>query len=147
MDKMRYLYGQFIETVAEGRKSRGLTVARVDELGRGQVWTGALAQSVGLVDRLGGLADAIDEATRLARIPLGRDQMPEINVLPRAPLDLVRRLVAGGADESARVSAKPVTPAQLLTPDVRAAVRMLAPTLLGGGNGIQARLPYDIDLR
>ena len=55
MDKMRYLYGQFIETVAEGRKSRGLTVARVDELGRGQVWTGALAQSVGLVDRLGGL--------------------------------------------------------------------------------------------
>ena len=41
MDKMRYLYGQFIETVATGRASRGLTVAKVDELGRGQVWTGA----------------------------------------------------------------------------------------------------------
>jgi protease-4 len=59
MDKMRYLYGQFIETVANGRASRGLTVARVDELGRGQVWTGALAQSVGLVDKMGGLADAM----------------------------------------------------------------------------------------
>jgi protease-4 len=147
MDKMRYLYGQFIATVAEGRKSRGLTVARVDELGRGQVWTGALAQSVGLVDRMGGLADAIDEATRIAGIPIGRDQMPEVHVLPRAPLDLVRRLVAGGADESARGSAKPVTPAQLLTPDARAALRMLAPTLLTGGTGFQARLPYDIDLR
>ena len=101
MDKMRYLYGQFIETVAEGRESRGLTVARVDELGRGQVWTGALAQSVGLVDRLGGLADAIDEAARLGGIPIGRDQMPEIDVLPRAPLDLVRRLVRRGADGSA----------------------------------------------
>ena len=143
MDKMRYLYGQFIETVAEGRKTRGLTVARVDELGRGQVWTGALAQSVGLVDRMGGLADAIDEATRLAGIPLGRDKMPEVHVLPRAPLDLVRRLVTGGADGSA----KSVTPVQLLTPDARAAVRMLAPTLLGGGTGFQARLPYDIDLR
>ena len=149
MDKMRYLYGQFIETVAEGRKSRGLTVARVDELGRGQVWTGALAQSVGLVDRLGGLADAIDEATRLGGIPIGRDRMPEIHVLPRAPLDLVRRLVTGGADGSAGAgaSAKPVTPAQLLTPDARAALRMLAPTLLRGGAGFQARLPYDIDLR
>ena len=95
MDKMRYLYGQFIETVANGRASRGLTVARVDELGRGQVWTGALAQSVGLVDKMGGLADAIDEAVRRAGVPVGRDKLPEVMVLPRAPLDLVRRLAAG----------------------------------------------------
>ena len=75
--------------------------------------------------------------------------MPEIHVLPRAPLDLVRRLVTGGADGSAGAgaSAKPVTPAQLLTPDARAALRMLAPTLLRGGTGFQARLPYDIDMR
>jgi hypothetical protein len=92
---------------------------------------------------LGGLAEAIDEATRLAGIPIGRDKLPEVHVLPRAPLDLVRRLITGGADGSAKVAA----PAQLLTPDARAAVRMLAPTLLGGGTGIQARLPYDIDLR
>jgi protease-4 len=146
MEKMRYLYGQFIETVATGRKSRGLTVARVDELGRGQVWTGALAQSVGLVDRLGGLADAIDEATRMAAIPIGRDQLPEVHVLPRAPLDLVRRLVTGNTDASAGAP-NPITPVQLLTPDARAALRMLAPTLLVGGTGVQARLPYDIDLR
>src|SRR4029077_2474971 len=60
LDKMRHLYGQFIETVANGRASRGLTVAKVDDIGRGQVWTGALAQSIGLVDRMGGVGDAVD---------------------------------------------------------------------------------------
>ena len=147
MEKMTYLYGQFIETVAAGRKTRGLTVARVDELGRGQVWTGAQAQAAGLVDRLGGVANAIDEAVRLAGIPVGRDQMPEVQVLPRAPLDLVRRLATGGTDEKAAATAMPIQPARLLTPDVRAALRMLAPTLLTGGTGVQARLPYEIDIR
>jgi protease-4 len=151
MDKMRYLYGQFIETVAKGRASRGLTVAKVDELGRGQVWTGALAQSVGLVDKMGGVADAIDEAVRRSGVPLGRDKVPEVVVLPRAPLDLVRRLAAGAdvAATGGAVSSPPsqAAPAQLLTPDLRAALRMLAPTLLRGGSGFQARLPYDIDLR
>jgi len=146
MEKMRYLYGQFVDTVAAGRKARGLTVARVDELGRGQVWTGALAQSVGLVDRMGGVADAIDEAVRLAGIPLGRDRMPEVYLLPRAPLDLVRRLAAGATDERAAAPAT-IEPARLLTPEVRAALRMLAPTLLTGGTGVQARLPYEIDIR
>jgi protease IV len=150
MEKMRFLYGQFIETVAKGRASRGLTVAKVDEIGRGQVWTGALAQSIGLVDKLGGLGDAIDEAVRRAGIPVGRDKMPEVMVLPRAPLDLIRRLVAGSADEAARAggAAPPIAPARLLTPELRAALRVLAPVLLrGNGSGYQARLPYDIEMR
>jgi len=131
--------------VAAGRKSRGLTVARVDELGRGQVWTGALAQSVGLVDRMGGLSAAIDEAVRLGRIPLGRDSQPDIEVLPKSPSGLVRRLLgmAGHAGDAGQGGAAPM----LLTPEMRAAVRMIAPLLLGGGRGFQARLPYDIDLR
>ena len=121
-----------------------LTVARVDELGRGQVWTGALAQSVGLVDRMGGLSAAIDEAVRLGRIPLGRDSQPDIEVLPKSPSGLVRRLLgmAGHAGQGDGAAA-----ATLLTPEMRAAVRMIAPLLLGGGRGFQARLPYDIDLR
>ena len=145
MEKMRYLYGTFIETVAAGRASRGLTVAKVDELGRGQVWTGALAQSVGLVDKMGGLAAAIDEAVRVSGVPVGRDQLPEVVVLPRPPLGLVRRLV-GGADEAAR-AASPAFPAQLMTPELRGALRLLAPALLRAGHGYEARLPYDIDIR
>ena len=45
-EKIRHIYGLFLETVATGRRSRGLTVARVDELGRGQIWTGARAQTL-----------------------------------------------------------------------------------------------------
>ena len=151
MEKMRYLYGTFIETVAAGRASRGLTVAKVDELGRGQVWTGALAQSVGLVDKLGGLGDAIDEAVRRSGVPVGRDKVPEIHVLPRAPLGFVRKLVSG-ADEALGGGPAPAAnvklgPAALLTPELRAALRFVAPTLLGGGSGYQARMPYDIDIR
>jgi protease IV len=154
LDKMRYLYGQFVDTVANGRASRGLTVAKVDELGRGQVWTGALAQSVGLVDKLGGVGDAIDEAVRRAGIPIGRDKVPEIYLLPRAPLGLLRTL-AGAADGGGvgqgrgggTTPASHLAAAALLTPELRAALRMLAPTLLGGGNGFQARMPYDIEMR
>ena len=40
------------------------------------------------------------------------------------------------------------TPASLLTGDVRAALRLLAPFLVAGGaTGYAARLPYDLDLR
>ena len=63
-------------------------------------------------------------------------------MLPKSPSGLVRRLLgmAGQADGSA---AAPM----LLTPEMRAAVRMIAPLLLAGGSGFQARLPYDIELR
>jgi hypothetical protein len=87
---------------------------------------------------------------RRANIPVGRDKMPEVMVLPRPPLDLVRRLVAGSADEAAGSvgAAPPITPARLLTPELRAALRVLAPVLLrGNGSGYQARLPYDIEMR
>lgn len=139
-DKIRNLYGLFIDVVATGRASRGLTVARVDEIGRGQVWTGAMAQSLGLVDRIGGLSAAIDEAVRLGRVPLGRDRQPDMVVLPRTPSGLVRQLL--GLADGARDR-----PASLLTAEARAALRLIAPLLLAGGSGFQARLPYDVELR
>jgi protease-4 len=139
-DKIRNLYGLFIDTVAAGRASRGLTVARVDEIGRGQVWTGAMAQPLGLVDKLGGLSAAIDEAVQRGRVPLGRDREPDIVVLPKTPSGLIRQLI-GMADQA------PPAPMHLLTPEARAALRLIAPLLLAGGSGFQARLPYDIELR
>jgi protease-4 len=146
--KIRHLYGLFVDTVATGRKSRGLTAARVDEIGRGQVWTGALAQPLGLVDQLGGLSAAIDDAAKRANVPLGRDGLPEIHVLPRPASGLLRELTSAGqalaADGDAPV---PLKPGELVTPEVRAALRLVAPLLLGDGSGFEARLPYDIELR
>jgi protease-4 len=61
-------YRQFIARVAEARK---LSPQRVDEIGQGRVWDGGTARQIGLVDRFGGLQDAIDEAARRAGLKPG----------------------------------------------------------------------------
>ncbi|MDQ3001735.1 MAG: signal peptide peptidase SppA [Fibrobacterota bacterium] len=67
---MDEFYQDFIAKVAAGRKK---TKAGVDSLGQGRIFTGSQALRNGLVDRLGGLQDAIDEAARMAGLGSGRD--------------------------------------------------------------------------
>ena len=62
-------YAQFVEAVAEGR---GLPRAKVEELATGQVYSGEQALALGLIDRLGGLDAAIEEAEVLAGIEEAR---------------------------------------------------------------------------
>jgi protease-4 len=57
---------QFIKAVAEGRK---LPVDDVRKIADGRVLSGEQAKAAKLVDRLGNLPDAIEEAGRLAGIP------------------------------------------------------------------------------
>lgn len=59
-------YRQFLEVVARGRK---MEVAAVAKIAEGRVWDGATALRLGLVDRLGNLAEAVAEAARLAKVP------------------------------------------------------------------------------
>ena len=56
-------YREFITRVSQARK---LSTARVDEIGQGRVWDGGTAHQLGLVDRFGGLKDAVAEAARRA---------------------------------------------------------------------------------
>lgn len=58
-------YGLFTQRVANGRK---MTVANVDSIGQGRVWSGKDAITIGLVDKLGSLNDAIDKAAELANV-------------------------------------------------------------------------------
>jgi protease-4 len=60
---MDQIYGNFLARVAEGRK---LPPARVAQIARGHVWTGAQARELGLVDELGGFYDAVAKAQKLA---------------------------------------------------------------------------------
>jgi protease IV len=64
--QMDRIYDDFITRVARGRD---LPPARVREIARGRVWTGAQALGLGLVDQLGGLEEAIAKARQLAKIP------------------------------------------------------------------------------
>jgi len=58
-------YARFVSLVAGARK---MTPQRVDEIGQGRVWIGGVAHQLGLVDRFGGLNDAVAEAARRAKL-------------------------------------------------------------------------------
>jgi protease-4 len=64
--EMKYVYDQFLERVARGRH---LDTAAVQGIARGRIWSAEQARARGLVDRLAGLAVAIDEAKRRSGLP------------------------------------------------------------------------------
>ena len=59
------IYQTFLTRVADGRK---MSVPMVDSIAQGRVWTGSRALGLGLVDRMGGLQDAIDCAARMSHL-------------------------------------------------------------------------------
>lgn len=69
-------YQTFLERVSEGRN---MAVDAVDEVAQGRVWSGQDALDQGLVDVLGGLADAI----RIAGEAGGLGVEPRVQILPR----------------------------------------------------------------
>lgn len=71
------IYTTFVNRVAAGRK---MTFAQVDSIGQGRVWSGADAVKIGLVDKIGGMDEAINAAAKLAKIDKYRTQdYPEYN--------------------------------------------------------------------
>jgi len=76
---MQHVYDVFVDRVAEGRK---LSTQRVDEIGRGRVWTGSQAKEQGLVDELGGFQVAQRVAKELIGVAL--DEEVELILYPRA---------------------------------------------------------------
>jgi protease IV len=77
------IYQDFKTRVADGRKRK---IGYVDSIGQGRVWSGEKGMELGLVDRLGGLQDAIDCAARMGKTgPYTLKEYPE----PRSWLDIV----------------------------------------------------------
>jgi protease-4 len=58
-------YQDFITLVAKNRK---MTLAQVDAVAQGRVWSGLKAKELGLVDELGDITDAIIAAAQLAKL-------------------------------------------------------------------------------
>ncbi|AOS83103.1 signal peptide peptidase SppA [Chlorobaculum limnaeum] len=71
------IYDDFIAKVAKGRR---MTPAEVDAVAGGRVWSGKRALEVGLIDRIGGLDAAVQEAKKLAR--MDAKAKPELLYLP-----------------------------------------------------------------
>jgi protease-4 len=126
-DKLRYYYMRFVSAVARGRN---LSEVEVDAVGRGRVWTGAQAKERRLVDRHGGLLDALAEAKR--RAGLDDDQPVELVMLPREPPSFLSQLLRlGGAEEEGETGLEPLEPL----------VRHIPASLLVDPQAPQARLP------
>jgi protease-4 len=61
---VEHIYTTFVSRVAAGRK---MTTAQVDSIAQGRVWSGSEAIKIGLVDKIGGMDEAIKEAASLSK--------------------------------------------------------------------------------
>ncbi len=121
------IYGTFIEKVAVGR---GMTVAEVDSIGQGRVWSGEDALEIGLVDVLGGIDNAVEIAAnmaglenyRIAEYPAQKD-----------PVEQFLNELSGKGEEA--FLKKRLGTHYKYVKDVEELMRM---------EGVQARLPYQI---
>lgn len=81
-------YRRFLDTVA---KSRRMSVADVDKVARGRVWTGQAAAGLGLVDQVGGLDAALAATARRAGLSDYEVVWPE--AIESIEQRLMRRLI------------------------------------------------------
>jgi protease-4 len=92
---LRAMYREFVSKAARGR---GMEYDTLEPLAQGRIYSGRAAAEVGLIDRLGTLADAVAAARDAAG--LGEDEDIEVIVLPR-PKSLLEQLFGGPTVQSA----------------------------------------------
>lgn len=73
------IYGRFVGLVA---KARHRSPQQIDAIAQGRVWDGGTARQIGLVDRFGGLEDAIAQAAKLAKIDPAKAKVYRIEKEP-----------------------------------------------------------------
>jgi len=130
-DQVDSIYHDFKSRVAEGRKK---PIEYIDSIGQGRVWSGERALQIGLVDRLGGVQDAIDCAARLAKTSDYRlKEYPE----PKNFLDLL----LGNYNRS--IQLKLIK--EDLGPDAFKAYDSIKKLKSMIGN-VQARMPFELDI-
>ena len=126
------IYLDFKQKVANGRPS--LDVAGVDAIGQGRVWAGTDAVKNGLVDELGGIDDAIAYAKEKA----GLDEAI-IDVYPKNKGDkLMEILEQFDIEASVSITSPAIQKLNSYLQAVENASKI---------EGVQARLPFDINIK
>lgn len=102
------IYRLFLERVAEGRS---LEMAEVDAVAQGRVWTGEQAFERGLVDRIGGLHEAVRELNRLRDVDEEADAylvaFPQPKPLAQQIAELLNARIARAARASVGLESLP----------------------------------------
>jgi protease IV len=96
------VYNTFLKKVAEGRK---MQISEVQKIAQGRVWTGDIAVTNGLVDKLGSLDDAINEAVKMAKLS-DKFKVVEFPYIKKDPFQEVFASLNlyGSDDEEAKIS-------------------------------------------
>lgn len=129
------IYDDFLTKVAESRK---LSKSAVGEIAQGRVWSGRKAKELGLVDELGGLEAAIQEAAKRAK--LSENWSVEEYPKPRSFEErLLKKLTGDQALFRLTPAPDPLTQqVQKLQADLEVLQRMNDP------RGIYTRLPFNL---
>lgn len=123
-------YDTFITRVADGRK---LSKEVVDSIGQGRVWTGQQALERKLVDKLGGLDEAIEKAAELADVTTYKVKYEQMH------RDRFEELL-----ETLSSSTSMKILSRILTKEELSALQQSRQ--MRENTGVQARLIYDIKL-
>lgn len=126
--KVGQFYDVFLDRVAQGR---GMTKSEVDAVGQGRVWTGQEAIEHKLVDKLGGLREAIAEARKLGGLP-SDSPIEELPVVDQSLLEQV--LGIGGVSGALAGAGLPM--------QLKDAARALAPMVVYAKDTPLARLEW-----
>ncbi|MBM3427331.1 MAG: signal peptide peptidase SppA, partial [Bacteroidetes bacterium] len=125
------IYDDFLGRVSKGR---GMTIAQVDSIARGRVWTGMEAQKIGLVDEVGGLKEAI----QFARQKAGLADEVKIKTLPQME-DPITELLGGVAEAKQDILLKEIAGEHY--PAYRHLRTMVAKP------GVYARMPFVLEVK
>ena len=129
--KVGQFYDVFLDRVSQGRH---MTKEQVDAVGQGRVWAGQQALDHHLVDKLGGIREALEEARRLGGLPNDCPIM-EVPVIEKTLLETV--LEAGGLGAAGSPISIEGLPIQ-----VKEIARALAPVVVYSKDIPMARLEW-----
>jgi protease-4 len=127
------IYNQFLDKVAQARK---LPKPKVAQIAQGRVWSGQDAKQLGLVDKLGGIEDAIKYAAQEAK--LGEDweldEYPEVDSLEER---ILKKLTNEASAQNTKLP-DPLTAEFLKIQEDLAILKSM-----NDPRGIYARLPFN----
>jgi len=123
-------YELFVKRCADGRKMK---TEQIKAIAEGRVWTGEDALKIGLVDKIGGLNDAIKLAVEKAKL-----KSYNIKEYPEKEDFMTKLMKNFGKDVETRIAKIQLGEQYNLFKQVKNLDKV---------NGIQARLPYDLNIR
>jgi protease-4 len=133
------IYADFTSKAAAGRH---MPVERLRRIASGRVWSGSEGQKIGLVDVLGSYDDALKLAARRAHLEADDYQVQRLPRQKSAVEKFLGRFTGGDEDEQAAAEAR-LLQAKLgpLYPAVRQYQQLMQM------RGVQARLPYELEIK